>query len=109
MYCFPSYPPYLGPNPKRELAPTGAFRSPPITSLHVESNVLPLDLHRESLAVKVLLCPNFVPSSPLQSLLTSEDLASSIGKFALLFRPRLLDAGIVNINVLEVKFEGAPP
>ena len=27
---------------------TGAFRSFPITSLHVESNFLPLDLHRES-------------------------------------------------------------
>ena len=36
---------------------TGAFRSFPITSLHVESNVLPLDFHRESLAVKVLLRP----------------------------------------------------
>ena len=49
---------------------TGAFRSSPITSIHVESNVLTLDLHRESLAVKALLRPYFLPSSPLGSFLT---------------------------------------
>ena len=48
---------------------TAAFRSSPITSLHVESNVLPLDFHRESLAVKDLFRPYFLPSSPLRSLL----------------------------------------
>ena len=39
---------------------TVAFRSSPITSLHIESNVLPLDLHMESLAVKALLRPYFL-------------------------------------------------
>ena len=43
---------------------TGAFRSSPIISLHVEANVLPLDLHRESLVVKALLRPYFLPPSP---------------------------------------------
>ena len=43
---------------------TGAFLSSPIARVHVESNVLPLDLHRESLAVKALLHPYFLPSSP---------------------------------------------
>ena len=39
---------------------TVAFRSSPIPSLHVESNVLPLDLHSESLVVKTLLRPYFL-------------------------------------------------
>ena len=76
-----------------------AFRSSPIASLPVEFNVLPLDLHRELLAVKALL-----PSSPLRSLLASEDLANSSWKFALLVFPRSLD-----FNVLEFKFTGSPP
>ena len=76
------------PNKGLRLA-TGAFHSS-ITSLHVESNVLPLYLHRESLAVKALLRPYFLPSSPLRSLLTSEDLASSSWKFALLVHPDCL-------------------
>ena len=88
---------------------TVAFRSSLITSLHVESNVLPLDLHRESLAVKALLRPYFLPSSPLRSLLASEDLASSSWKLALLVHPRLSDAGIVGFNILEFKLAGAPP
>ena len=73
------------------------------------SNVLPLVLHRESLAVKALLRPYFFPSSPLLSLLASKDLASSSWKFALLVHPRLFDAGIVDFNILEFKFAGAPP
>ena len=56
---------------------TVAFCSSPITSLYVESNVLPLDFHMELLAVKALLHPYFLPSSPLRFLLASEDLASS--------------------------------
>ena len=36
---------------------TGAFLSSPITNLHIEYNFLPLDVHRESLAVKALLRP----------------------------------------------------
>ena len=88
---------------------TGAFHSYTITSLHVESNVLPLDLRRESLAVKALLRPYFLPSFPLQSLLASGDLASSSWKFPLLVQPRLLDAGIVDFNILEFKLAGAPP
>ena len=55
---------------------TRAFRSSTITSLHVESNVLPLDVHRESLAFKALLRPYFLSSSRLRSLLASKDLAS---------------------------------
>ena len=82
---------------------TVAFRSSPITILQVKSNVLPLDLHRESLAVKALLRPYFLPSSPLWSLLVSEDLASSLWKFSLLVHPRLLDAGIMDFSVLEFK------
>ena len=81
---------------------TFAFRSSPIASLHVESNILPLDLHRESLAVKSRPYP--LPSSALLSLLASVDLASSSWMFALLAHPRLLDAGIVDFNVLEFKF-----
>ena len=88
---------------------TGAFRSSPITSLYVESNVLPLDLHRESLAVKALLRPYFLPSSPLRSLLASEDLASSSWKFALLVHPRLVDTGIVDLHIVEFQFAGALP
>ena len=42
---------------------TGTFRSSSITSLHVESQVLLLDLHRESLAVKALFL--FFSSFPL--------------------------------------------
>ena len=56
---------------------TGAFRFSPIASLHVESNVLPLNLR-----------PYLLPSSPLRSLLVSEDLASSTWKFAILVHPR---------------------
>ena len=43
---------------------TGAFRSS-IPSFHVETKVLPLDLHRESLPVKALLRPYLLPSSLL--------------------------------------------
>ena len=67
---------------------TGAFRFSSIASLHVESNVLPLNLHMKSLAVKALLRPYLLPSSPLRSLLVSEDLASSTWKFAILVHPR---------------------
>ena len=56
-----------------------------------------------------LLCPYFLPSSPLHSLLASENLASSSWKFVLLVHPRLVDAGIMDFNILELKFEGAPP
>ena len=80
---------------------TVAFRSSLITSLHVQSSVLHMYLHRISLAVKALLRAYFLPSSPLRSLLASEDLASSSWKFALLVLPLLLDAGIVDFNVLE--------
>ena len=80
---------------------TGSFRSSPITSFHVESIVLPLDLHRESLAMKALLRPYLLPSSPVRS--------SSSWKLALLVHPRLLDASIVDFNILESKFLGAPP
>ena len=66
---------------------TDAFRSSPIANLHVESNVLPLDLHRELLAMKALLRPYLFPFSPLQSLLASENLTSSSLKFALLLHP----------------------
>ena len=82
----------------------GAFCSSPVTSLHLESNVLLLDLHRELLAVKALLRPYFLLSSPLRWLLVSEDLASSSWKFAL-----LLDAGIVDLKILEFQFAGALP
>ena len=75
----------------------------------VESTVLPLNLYRESLAVKALLRPYLLPSSPLRSFLASEDLTSSSWKFALMVHLRLLDAGIVDFNVLEFKFTGAPP
>ena len=37
------------------------------------------------------------------------NLANSSWKFALLVHPRLLDAGIVDFNVLEFKFAGALP
>ena len=77
--------------------------------LHVEFNVLHLDLHRVSLAVKSLLRPFRLPFSPLRSLLSSEDLASSSWKFDLLVHTRLSDAGIVDFNVLEFKFTGTPP
>ena len=87
---------------------TGAVRSSPIFSLHVEPNVLALDLHRELLAAKALICPYFLPSSPLRFLLASEDLTSSSWKFALLVHHRLLDAGIVDFNILQFKFAGAP-
>ena len=65
---------------------TGAFRSSPITSLHVESNVLPLDLHRESLAVETssYLLPYLLSSSFFRSLFASENLDSFSWKFALL-------------------------
>ena len=88
---------------------TRIFRSSPISSLHVESNVLPLDLHKELLAVRALLRPYLLPSSPLRSFLASEDLASSSWKFALLVYPRLLDADIVDFNVLRFKFTVSPP
>ena len=84
---------------------TGALRSSPIANLHVESNVLPLDLHRELLAVKDLLRSYLLPSSPLRSLLASEDLASSSWKFPLLVHPQLLDAGVVDFNILELKLD----
>ena len=71
---------------------TVTFR-PSITSFHAESNVLPLDLHRESLAVQALLRSYFLPSSPFRSLLASEDLASSSWESALLVHLRLLDRG----------------
>ena len=73
-----------------------------VTGLHIESNILPLDLHKESLAIKALLCPYFLPFSLLWSLLVSHDLASSSWKFALLVHPQLLDAVIVDFNVLEL-------
>ena len=55
-----------------------------IASLHVESNVLPLDLHKELLIVKALIHPFLLLSSPLRSLLTSEDLDSYSWRFSLL-------------------------
>ena len=58
---------------------TVAFSSSLIGSLHVESNVLPIDLHKELLGVNALLRPYLLPSSPLRSLLVSEDLANSHG------------------------------
>ena len=70
---------------------------------------MPLDLHREWLAVKALDRPYFHPSSPLRSLLDSEDVANSSWKFAVLVHPRFLDAIIVYFNVLELILEGAPP
>ena len=88
---------------------TRAFRSSPIASPYVESNVLALDLHRESLTFKAILRPYFLSSSFLRSLLASEDLDSSSWKFALLVHPRLLDAGIMDFNILEFKFVGTPP
>ena len=88
---------------------TGAFRSSSIANLHVESNVLLLDFHWELLAVKTLFRPYLLPSSYLRPLLAFEDLDSSSWKFALLVHLRLLDAGIVDLNVLEFKFAGAPP
>ena len=62
---------------------TGAFRSSPKTSLHDESDVLPLNLHRELLVVKALICPYFLSSSHLRSLLASEDPANFLWKFAI--------------------------
>ena len=59
--------------------------------------------------MKALLRPYLLPSSPLRSLLASEDLASSSWKFALLVHPKLLDAGIMDFNVLGFKFTGVPP
>ena len=81
---------------------TGEFCSSPIPSFHVETNVLFLDLHSESLAMKALLHPYLLPSSPLCSLLASEDLANSSKKFALLVHPGLLDVGIMCFNDLEL-------
>ena len=59
--------------------------------------------------MKALLRSYLLPSSSLRSLLAFEDLANSSRKFALLVHPRLLDAGIVDFNVLELKFTGDPP
>ena len=87
---------------------TGAFRSSPILSLYVESNVLPLDLHRESLTVEALPRPYFLPSSPLRPLLTSEDLASSSWKVALLVHPRFLDAGHRGFQRFGVQIRECP-
>ena len=72
---------------------TGAFRSSPKTSFHVESNVLPLDLHSESLAAKALLRPYLLLSPPLRSLLASEDLASSSWKVPLFSSPSIVGCG----------------
>ena len=88
---------------------TGGFCSSLIPTLHVESNVLALDFCRELLALKALPHPNLLPSSSLWSLLASEDLANSSWKFALSIHPRLLDAGIIELNYLEFKFMGTPP
>ena len=105
MYCFPSRPPHSGPYPKRGLGlVNGVFPSCSIASLHFESNVLTLDLRREVLAVKALLHPYLLPSSPLGSLLASEDLACFSWKFALLVHTRFFGAGIVDFNVLEFKY-----
>ena len=60
---------------------TGAFCFSPIASLHVEYNVLPLDLHRELLAVKAFLCPYLLPFSNLRYSLVSDDMANSSWKF----------------------------
>ena len=92
----------MGPVQNKDLClATGPFRSSPITSLHAESNFLSIDLHREWLAVKALLRPYLIPSFPLRFLLTSEDLANSSWKFALLVHPQLLYEGIVDFNILE--------
>ena len=100
----------LGPVQNKGLPlATGAFRSSPVASLYVESNILPQDLYKEFLVVKALLRSYFLPFSPLQFLLASEDLDNSSWKFALLVHPRLLGEGIVDFNVLEFKFTGVPP
>ena len=59
------------------------------------------------LAAKVLFRHYLLPSSSLWSLLASENLANNSWKFSVLVYSQLLDAGIVNFNVLEFKFTGA--
>ena len=66
---------------------------------------MPLDLHMELLVVKAPLRSYLLPFSSLRTLLASEDLANSLGKFAVLGGSIV---GIRNFNVLEFKFTGGP-
>ena len=82
MYCFPSYLCIIDLVQDEGLRlANGAFSSS-IDSVHVKSNVIPLNFHRELLAVKAFLRHYLLPFSPLQSLLVSEDLANSSWKFS---------------------------
>ena len=88
---------------------TGAFRSTPIVSLHVETNVPPLSLRRRLTNCKVFLRLRHLPDSPLSLFRDGAVDVATFWPFARDARELLASTGLPDPTILPFSFDTVPP